>query len=224
VGLVRDQSILGHCSCLLPSSDRYIDDAEFRAIRAKAAPWLQIAMDLVYLTGLRRSDLLKEDVSPDGVAVRQLKTKQRQLFPMMREIKAIRSVVPYSSARLVCSALHHATSGTRTGRDRIDPSRSVRLVIAEPYFRILLWDAPAAPRSRSLTPQSLSRPKAVEVRAGPAAVYLPEALDLRWHEVGGVRAKRLAGESTAHGIGQQGRLPGLGHPGQGGRLKPVSTS
>jgi integrase len=69
----------------LPSHvrDKYLTDAEFRAIRDKAPEWLRTAMDLSYLTALRPSDVVKlqwADVTPDSVFVRVQKTKARIAF------------------------------------------------------------------------------------------------------------------------------------------------
>jgi integrase len=70
--------------------DRYLTDDEFRAIWMRALPWLRVAMDLAYLTGMRRSDVLGlrwSDVSEAGVTIRQIKTGQRQVFHVDRRAR-----------------------------------------------------------------------------------------------------------------------------------------
>jgi integrase len=64
--------------------DRYLEDSEYIAIREKAPEWLQIAMDLGYLTAARRSDVLALRWSSvtDSLTMRQEKTGQRMSFTM----------------------------------------------------------------------------------------------------------------------------------------------
>lgn len=63
--------------------DRYVTDEEYRAIRAKCPEWLQIAMDISLLTGLRESDVLKirlADLDDEHLYVQQKKTGKRQAY------------------------------------------------------------------------------------------------------------------------------------------------
>jgi integrase len=63
--------------------ERYLEDAEFLAIRAHAPDYLCAAMDVCYLTGLRVSDVVKirlADIRPDGLYVTQKKTGKRQVY------------------------------------------------------------------------------------------------------------------------------------------------
>ncbi|WP_295441279.1 tyrosine-type recombinase/integrase [uncultured Thiodictyon sp.] len=60
--------------------DRYLTDAEYRAIWTAAPPALRAIMDLAYLTGQRISDVLgihESDITPDGIDFRQQKTGKR---------------------------------------------------------------------------------------------------------------------------------------------------
>lgn len=70
---------------------RYVTDSEFRAIRNKAPDWLQIAMDLSYLTGMRESDVLKLRWNAVGerISVEQVKTGARQAFEITPPLRAI---------------------------------------------------------------------------------------------------------------------------------------
>lgn len=71
--------------------DRYLDDAELAAIRAKASPLLQVAIDLSHLTSLRVSDLCKlrwGDFAADG-HVRTTKTGARARFAMTDDLRAV---------------------------------------------------------------------------------------------------------------------------------------
>lgn len=88
---------LGQCERLTVAKwdveprDRDLLPAEFKAIRAAAPPWLQVAMDLAYLTGARPSDILAlrwDKVTPDGILLRQRKTKHRQEFALSEELAA----------------------------------------------------------------------------------------------------------------------------------------
>jgi integrase len=71
--------------------DRYLTDEEYIAIRERAPEWLQIAMDLGYLTAARRSDLVALRWSNVGEALtmRQEKTSQRMSFTMTPDLAAI---------------------------------------------------------------------------------------------------------------------------------------
>jgi integrase len=63
--------------------DRILTDAEFQAIYAKAAPHIQILMDIGYLTGSRIQDILDirlQDISHAGLFIQQGKTKKKMLF------------------------------------------------------------------------------------------------------------------------------------------------
>jgi integrase len=72
--------------------DRVLEPGEFRAIRSQAVEWLQVAMDLGYLTGARPSDLRAlrwSDVTAERVAMRQIKTSQRQEFTMSEDLASV---------------------------------------------------------------------------------------------------------------------------------------
>lgn len=63
--------------------DRLITDGEYRAIWNLAEPHVQIAMDIGYLTGTRIQDILDiklQDVTAEGIYIKQGKTKRRMLF------------------------------------------------------------------------------------------------------------------------------------------------
>jgi integrase len=70
---------------------RYLTDGEFRAIRDHAPRWLQTAMDLSYLTGMRESDVLalRWNAVEDRVLVEQIKTGNRQAFEITSALRAV---------------------------------------------------------------------------------------------------------------------------------------
>lgn len=78
---------------------RYVTDAEFRAMRAIAPAWLQTAMDLSYLTGMRESDVisLRWNAVADRLYVEQIKTRRggepgtgtRQAFEIGAPLRAV---------------------------------------------------------------------------------------------------------------------------------------
>jgi integrase len=62
---------------------RYLEDAEFQAIRGAVPEHVRAAMDIAYLTGARVSDVAKlhhADVRDEGLYVQQKKTGAKQLF------------------------------------------------------------------------------------------------------------------------------------------------
>jgi integrase len=91
--------------------DRYPTDAEYAAVRAMASERLQIAMDLVLLTGLRRSALLRlelDDITDEGLRCRRPgKTARPLLFawtPELREVvERARRLEPRVRRALLCT-------------------------------------------------------------------------------------------------------------------------
>lgn len=72
--------------------DRYLTDAEFSAIRAKATPTLQTIMDLCFHTGQRISDVLAlryADLAEEGIAFKQKKTGKRMIVAWSPELRAV---------------------------------------------------------------------------------------------------------------------------------------
>ena len=75
----------------LADRDRVLSDDEFRRIRAGAVEWLQVAMDLAYLTGSRPSDILALRWANVGerIAMRQIKTKARLEFDLTPDLSSV---------------------------------------------------------------------------------------------------------------------------------------
>lgn len=62
---------------------RYITDEEFLSVRSLAAPIMQYIMDFAFITGLRKSDILKikiSDLTENGIITIHNKTKKRYLI------------------------------------------------------------------------------------------------------------------------------------------------
>ncbi len=71
---------------------RYITDAEFAAVRTLAADWVQILMDLMYVTGQRRVDLLslkRSQLTDAGVLITQSKTGTSLLLEWSAELRQV---------------------------------------------------------------------------------------------------------------------------------------
>jgi len=70
---------------------RYITDAELLAIRAVAAPLVQVAIDLAYITGLRVSDVLaaRWDQFVEAGVVENIKTGYRQRFVVTDDLRDV---------------------------------------------------------------------------------------------------------------------------------------
>lgn len=83
--------------------DRYIEDAEFQAVKALASPQMAMVMDLAYLTAMRQGDLLAltvDQLTEEGIRVKQGKTGKRQviewspaLWATVEALKALRPKV-----------------------------------------------------------------------------------------------------------------------------------
>lgn len=87
----------------LPPRDHYVEDADYRFMRAAAGKRLQVLMDLALLTGQREGDLLAlrwEQVEKDGIHFRQGKTGKRLIVgwsqALRRVIAAARKIKPAS--------------------------------------------------------------------------------------------------------------------------------
>ena len=71
--------------------ERMIRPSEYAAIYAKAAPRLQVIMDLLYLTGQRITDVLNirlKDLQDEGIAFKQQKTGARLIVEWTPELRA----------------------------------------------------------------------------------------------------------------------------------------
>ncbi|MFZ4398320.1 MAG: tyrosine-type recombinase/integrase [Kiritimatiellia bacterium] len=101
IGLLVSAFKLGHelglCDLVsvgkwqLEGRDRVLSPAEYLRIRGAAAPWLQIAMDIGYLTGARPSDIraLRWERVGERVALRQIKTGLRQEFTINPDLAGV---------------------------------------------------------------------------------------------------------------------------------------
>lgn len=71
--------------------DLYLSDEDFRAVRDKAPEWLQVAMDLAYLTAMRPSDIrsMRWDQVGEVLTLRQKKTGHKQSFAMSPELAGV---------------------------------------------------------------------------------------------------------------------------------------
>lgn len=101
--------------------DRDLEPGEFRAIRSFAPDWLRVAMDLSYLTAARPSDIRAlrwAQVSPEGIAMRQIKTGQRMEFRMTADLASVLAAArqrPILGLYVVASA-----KGRPVSRDQMD--------------------------------------------------------------------------------------------------------
>lgn len=72
--------------------DRYVTDDEFQAVRRKADPTLQDAMDVALLTGQRPADVLKiqrADVRDGALFIRQNKTGAKRAIDIVGELAQV---------------------------------------------------------------------------------------------------------------------------------------
>lgn len=68
---------------VIPARDRILNDGEYRSIYDNAPAHVQVAMDIGYLTGSRIQDILDiklQDISDEGIYIKQGKTKKKMLF------------------------------------------------------------------------------------------------------------------------------------------------
>ena len=110
-GMVRQLLVFNPCIGVRsnrPRSrrDRNITDAELAAIRAKAPPILQVAIDLAYITGLRQSDLLaaRWDQFVEQGVIENAKTGFRQRFQVTDDLRHVLDAARALQGRV--SSLH----------------------------------------------------------------------------------------------------------------------
>lgn len=89
--------------------DRYLTDAEYRAVHAAANPALKLIMDMCYITGQRISDVLAIEhshITADGILFQQQKTGKRLLVEMQPELARIVSEAK-GLHKVMCRFLFH---------------------------------------------------------------------------------------------------------------------
>lgn len=98
--------------------ERYLTDAEYQKIYSAAPKWLQLIMDMCYLTGQRIGDVLhikQGDITPEGIYFSQEKSKKRlevestpELVGLVQEIRAQSKVAGvYLFAKSASVPLHY---------------------------------------------------------------------------------------------------------------------
>jgi len=91
-GLVDSNPCIGIKRHPEKKRDRYLTDAEFNAIGAVASDNMRCIYEMCYLTGQRISDVLGirlADISADGIAFTQQKTKARLVVRMTPDMEAL---------------------------------------------------------------------------------------------------------------------------------------
>lgn len=71
--------------------ERYITDEEYLAVWEIAPVWVQVIMDLAYITGQRRTDLLslkRSQLGKDGITIAQSKTGAKLLIEWSPDLRA----------------------------------------------------------------------------------------------------------------------------------------
>lgn len=72
--------------------DRYVSDAEFQVVCAKADPLLQDAMDAALLTGQRPADvskIMRADIRDGALRITQNKTRATRAIEIVGELEAV---------------------------------------------------------------------------------------------------------------------------------------
>ena len=91
-GMVDANPCIGVAKHTEKGRDRYVSDAEFEGVKNLASPLIATLMDFAYLTALRKGDiraLRLDQISDDGIIIKQAKTGAKQLYewtPGLREV------------------------------------------------------------------------------------------------------------------------------------------
>jgi len=83
--------------------DRYVTDEEYRAVFDIASPVLKAAMEISYLTGMRKGDILDLkycDFTEDGIPLTQEKTGKKQFFQWS---DGLRQAIAYARQQRRCA-------------------------------------------------------------------------------------------------------------------------
>ena len=95
--------------------DRYVEDWEFDLVHSYASPRLQAAMTILYLTAMRKKDLLKlvrPDLREEGLYVQQSKTGVKQLKEWTPELRqAINEALALPSTNPTMHVFHNQHGG-----------------------------------------------------------------------------------------------------------------
>ena len=110
--------------------DRYVEDAEYRAVYERAHFTVQDAMDLAYLTGQRPADVLKmqrSDVRDDALWITQGKTGKKLRIEVTGELAAVITRIQNRPRKAAGLALIQDEKGQRLThfalRSRFDNAR-----------------------------------------------------------------------------------------------------
>lgn len=77
-GIVKDNPVKHVKRLSQKKRTRYVNDVEFEALKTYASPLVRLAMDLAYLTGLRKADVLSlrlSDLTAEGIRATPEKTE-----------------------------------------------------------------------------------------------------------------------------------------------------
>lgn len=123
-----DREIVLHNPCVsvkrLPQKprDRLITDAEYVAIYRQAPDWMQVVMDLCYLTGQRIGDVLKIEynhLTDEGIFIEQEKTKKRLIIAWTPELRSV--ITRAKETKNTIQSIKYVISG-RAGTKRAHPN------------------------------------------------------------------------------------------------------
>jgi len=94
--------------------ERYITDAEYRAIHTRASPIVQAAMEISYLCAARISDVLKlttQQLQDEGIFIRQGKTGKRQIKRWTPRLRAAVALAQSQPAKVSSVFVLHDANG-----------------------------------------------------------------------------------------------------------------
>ncbi len=133
-------------------------DAEFWAVHANWPPMQQIGMELAWLTGLRREDIVnltRDSVTDEGLLVHTGKTDKPLLFVWTDELRELidraQAMPPRVRRHLLCN--RQAAGTRRTGSQLFGPERAGK------RYRTALW--------QRLTASTISGPSQPATRQTP---------------------------------------------------------
>lgn len=118
-GLVKSNPCVGVRTFSEPRRERYITDHEYQAVLAVASPNIQAAMEIAYRCAARQQDvlaLLRQQLLPEGVYIKQGKTGKQQIKAWTQELRAAVDLAIQQPSKIATTWVIHNRDGQRYTR------------------------------------------------------------------------------------------------------------
>lgn len=143
--------------------DRYVEHNEYNAVKKRLPEIMQIMLDFAYITGQRRSDIMKirmRDINEEGIYIEQGKGKKKLLIVWSDELRSCvnraKAVYPYLRSLSLFPGSHGDQMTYSEFRGAWDKARDTALEAGEIKESFTFHDIRAKTRSDAEDGQSAS--------------------------------------------------------------------